>query len=251
MSVGGSVADLSPDDPELRHLARPGSPGWTWRAPAAAGDGPGSTRMDPRQVVVPTADRGEWVAEEGETTVYLGSAFEVAVASVTSPSLRHRSVDVVRSRFEGVAAVAEDHEGRVLLLWRHRWVTNSWGFELPTGDVGVDEEPVQAAEREVRERTGWATVAGHGRLVWTAARAPEFSDNVGHLVWLQAASRVAQPDPDAAAHLSWLDPHQVLDALAHDRVNDLGTLAALWWWLSARGTAIQWSAGTVRRGSGG
>lgn len=247
--MGGSVADTSPDDTDLRRLARPGPPGRTWRA-AAAGDGPGFTRMDPRQVVVTTADRGEWVAEEGEKTVYLGSGIEVAVASVMSPSRRHRSVDVVRARFEGVAAVVEDLEGRVLLLWRHRWPTNSWGFELPNGDVGVDEEPVQAADRQVRERAGWATVAGHGQLVWTAARAPEFSDHLWHLVWLQAESRVGVPDPDAAAHLSWLDPHQVLEALAQDQVNDLGTLAALWWWLSARGTAVQWPPGDAR-GSGG
>src|ERR1041384_6358454 len=31
------------------------------------------------------------------------------------------------------------HAGRALLLWRHRPVTDTWGWEIPLGEIGPDE----------------------------------------------------------------------------------------------------------------
>ncbi|MFB4280558.1 NUDIX hydrolase, partial [Nonomuraea sp. MTCD27] len=47
------------------------------------------------------------------------------------------------------------HGGRVLLLWRHRPITDTWGWEIPLGEIGPDEEPEEAAARHVEEQTGW------------------------------------------------------------------------------------------------
>lgn len=47
------------------------------------------------------------------------------------------------------------HGGRVLLLWRHRPITDTWGWEIPLGDIGAGESPEEAAARHVEEQTGW------------------------------------------------------------------------------------------------
>ena len=43
----------------------------------------------------------------------------------------------------------------VLLLWRHRFVTDTWGWEVPAGRVDASETAMQAAQRETLEETGW------------------------------------------------------------------------------------------------
>jgi 8-oxo-dGTP pyrophosphatase MutT (NUDIX family) len=51
--------------------------------------------------------------------------------------------------------VLVDAQHRVLLLWRHRFVRNRWGWELPGGLVDEREEPARTAARELEEETGY------------------------------------------------------------------------------------------------
>jgi 8-oxo-dGTP pyrophosphatase MutT (NUDIX family) len=48
-----------------------------------------------------------------------------------------------------------DDDDRVLLLWRHRFVQDRWGWELPGGLIDEGEEPAEAATRELEEETGY------------------------------------------------------------------------------------------------
>src|SRR5450759_923523 len=48
-----------------------------------------------------------------------------------------------------------DAGGRVLLIHRHRFITDTTGWEIPAGRVEKGEEPIEAARRETLEETGW------------------------------------------------------------------------------------------------
>ncbi|MBA2950616.1 NUDIX hydrolase [Streptomyces sp. PSKA28] len=72
---------------------------------------------------------------------------------VQQPDGRRWEHHVVRMRHLAVAAVVDDQK-RVLMMWRHRFVTDTWGWELPMGLIEEDETPERAAAREVEEETG-------------------------------------------------------------------------------------------------
>ena len=89
-----------------------------------------------------------------EQTVYKNRWFDVNLADVELPDGRHLDHFVIRLRPVAVAtAVNEANE--VLLLWRHRFITDSWGWELPAGVVEDGESVERAAAREMEEESGW------------------------------------------------------------------------------------------------
>ena len=47
-------------------------------------------------------------------------------------------------RWQAVAAVVND-EKQVLMMWRHRFITDSWAWELPMGLIEPGETPAEAA----------------------------------------------------------------------------------------------------------
>ena len=80
-----------------------------------------------------------------------------ACTSSTSrcPVSRRFEHHVVRVPRPAVGCVVHDPDRGVLLLWRHRFITDTWGWEIPAGGVDEGESPEAAAARETLEETGW------------------------------------------------------------------------------------------------
>lgn len=93
----------------------------------------------------------------GERPIYENPWVNLWLADVQEPDGRRYEHHVVRMRNLAVAAVVDevDEVERVLMLWRHRFVTDTWGWELPMGLIEPDESPIEAAAREALEETGW------------------------------------------------------------------------------------------------
>ncbi|MFG3202090.1 NUDIX hydrolase [Streptomyces sp. NPDC048192] len=90
----------------------------------------------------------------GERALYDTPWLRVRSLDVEQPDGTRTDYHVVRLRDLAVAAAVDDRQ-RVLMLWRHRFVTDTWAWELPMGLVEDGETPEAAAARELREETGW------------------------------------------------------------------------------------------------
>src|SRR5690606_37928891 len=85
--------------------------------------------------------------KQNEQTVYANRWFQVNLADVELPDGRHLDHFLIRLRPVAVATVVNE-ANEVLLLWRHRFITDSWGWELAAGVVEDGEEVAGAAARE-------------------------------------------------------------------------------------------------------
>jgi hypothetical protein len=96
----------------------------------------------------------QWT-KQSEQTVYSNRWFSVNLADVALPDGRHLDHFLIRLRPVAVATVVNE-ANEVLLLWRHRFITDSWGWELAAGVVEDDEgayvgHPVDDFESDRRE----------------------------------------------------------------------------------------------------
>ena len=96
---------------------------------------------------------GFWRAH-GERAIYDSPWVWLGQVDVEPPGGDRYWHHVVRLRTAAVMALV-DGEERVLMLWRHRFVPDRWGWELPGGLVDDGEEPAVAASRELAEETGY------------------------------------------------------------------------------------------------
>ncbi|OLF17345.1 NUDIX hydrolase [Actinophytocola xanthii] len=90
----------------------------------------------------------------GERRLYTSPWVDLALSDVERPDgvrWEHHLVRLPAS--VGIAVV--DSADRVLMVWRHRFTTDTWNWELPGGWVDPGESPLDAAAREAEEETGW------------------------------------------------------------------------------------------------
>ena len=91
----------------------------------------------------------------GERQVYASEFLNVSLAEVELPGGKRFDHHVVRLPYSAVGTIVTDPDRGILLLRRHRFITDTWGWEIPAGRVDPGETLEQAGVRETIEETGW------------------------------------------------------------------------------------------------
>jgi 8-oxo-dGTP pyrophosphatase MutT (NUDIX family) len=95
----------------------------------------------------------EWHVHD-RRAIYQSPWVEVWLADVELPGGQHIEHNELRFPRASVSAVVVQDD-QVLLLWRHRYITNTWGWEVPAGWADPGEDPETAIRREIEEETGY------------------------------------------------------------------------------------------------
>jgi 8-oxo-dGTP pyrophosphatase MutT (NUDIX family) len=91
----------------------------------------------------------------GRRAVYESGWVNVYLDDVELPDGSHLEHHVLEMPRHSVGAVVVDDRDRTLLIWRHRFITDAWGWEVPAGWVDPGEDPDVAIRREIEEETGY------------------------------------------------------------------------------------------------
>jgi 8-oxo-dGTP pyrophosphatase MutT (NUDIX family) len=126
-----------------------------------------------------------------------------------------------------------DDRDRVLLLWRHRFIPDSWGWEIPSGIADPDEDLPAAAAREALKESGWEPVAPE--LLMRLEPAGGLTDSVAHVYLSRQAAYRGVPEADfEAERIAWVPLGEVPGLIAGGQIRAAVTAAALLF-LVARG----------------
>ncbi|MDX3784763.1 NUDIX hydrolase [Streptomyces europaeiscabiei] len=166
----------------------------------------------------------EWKTH-GERQIYTNKWVNLCLVDVQQPDGRRWEYHVVRLRHLAVAAVVNDRQ-EVLMMWRHRFITDSWAWELPMGLVEEGESPEEAAAREVLEETGWRP--GPIKPLVYAEPANGITDSQHHVFRADGATHVGPPtemnEPD---RIEWIPLSEVRAMIDRREIVSSGTLVGL------------------------
>jgi 8-oxo-dGTP pyrophosphatase MutT (NUDIX family) len=171
----------------------------------------------------------EWV-EHGERSLYESPWVSLRLVDVEVPGGARFDHHVVRRHQPAAAVVVHDPALGVLMLWRHRFITRTWGWEVPAGRVEEGEPLAAGAAREVLEETGWEP----GPLRHLTGYHPEngLSDTRFEVFAADGARHVGEPsDPSEADRVEWVRLPVVRELVRSGQVQDGLSLTSLLWWL--------------------
>src|SRR3954453_18799447 len=150
------------------------------------------------------------------------------LADVELPDGTRFDHHVLRIPREAAGTVVHAPERGLLLLWRHRFITDSWGWEIPGGRIDEGETPEQAAARETLEETGWGP--GPPGPIPPSPPLGGAVEQRFHVFLADGADHVGEPAaPHEAERVEWVTVARVRELIRAGEVTDGYSLTGLLW----------------------
>jgi ADP-ribose pyrophosphatase len=124
----------------------------------------------------------------------------------------------------GIVAAAQ---GKVLLTAQYRFLINGISWEIPGGRVDEGESPIEAAQRECLEETGF-----HCDDVKPLISFRPGLDNVENMNWIFYSESVSErkpftPDPAEALAIAWVPIEDCAELVLNGHIEDCLTVSAV------------------------
>ena len=165
-----------------------------------------------------------------EQPLYADEWLDIRVADIELPDGRHLAHRSIRTP-PGAGVVAIDEDRRALLIWRHRFITDTWGWEIPIGKIEDGETPAEAAAREFEEETGWRP--GTLQPLMNVRPTPGLSNSDHHIYRTAVATHIGEPaDGIESERIAWVPLADIRTLIGKGEISASTTLAALLYVLS-------------------
>lgn len=168
----------------------------------------------------------------GTRRIYESEWMSVDLDDVEVPQGARFEHHVVRLPYPSTGVVVVD-DGKVLLMWRHRFTTGVWGWEIPAGRCEAGETAEMAAVRETEEETGYRVSV---EPLVTMNPMNGISSYTAHIFVGGEPVRIGEPDPAEAARVEWVPLDEIPGLIRKGLIPCGMTLAALTTYLTLRTT---------------
>lgn len=169
----------------------------------------------------------------GSRSVYSSPWVNIRLDDVELTSGTRVDHHVIEFPKPSVGAVVTDDNQRVLLLWRHRHITDASGWEIPAGWAEPGENLADAVGREIKEETGYVAqnlqpiaeyhpLSGISTMTYTVFRGTDVVHDGG------------EPDTDETEKVAWFTPEEVRELLRGGSIVDGPSLTAISYFLAVQ-----------------
>lgn len=162
---------------------------------------------------------GQWIDRGPTREIYDSRYVTLTVNEVQRPDGEVVNYEVVRGPQAAGMVVCHPERG-FLMIWRHRFMPDTWGWEIPGGLVDPGEASEAAARRECLEETGWEVTGTVQHLSRHHPAVGLVAQTFDLYVTEDAVHRGDPADVNEAATVAWRSREEVLADLAAGLVSD-------------------------------
>jgi 8-oxo-dGTP pyrophosphatase MutT (NUDIX family) len=158
--------------------------------------------------------------------VYENPWIELTEFQVTNPSGGKGIYGKVHFKHIAVGVIPIDDNWNTWLVGQYRFTLNQYSWEIPEGGGEMDEDPLEAAKRELLEETGLTAKN------WTKIMTMYLSNSVTDewaVIYLARGLEQQESQPDETEKLSVKKVHfdEVMQMIEHGQITDAMTVAAI------------------------
>ncbi len=159
-------------------------------------------------------------------TIYKGKVIDLVVDTALLPNGEKAKREVVRHK-GGVAVIAEDDDGNILMVKQFRYPYKKVVLEIPAGKRdSVEEKPIVCGKRELKEETG--AVAKDFFSLGKLYPSPGYC---GEIIWIFAAKGLTfgsqHLDHDEFLNVERIPLEKAVDMVMRGEIPDAKTQVAI------------------------
>lgn len=132
---------------------------------------------------------------------------------------------IIKFHKGGAIALVENDQKQLLFVQSYRYATDTVDWELPAGGVEQGDDPLQTAQREVLEESGYETTSHE--LVYSYNPIVSVSDTTFHVVRCKATVNTGVFDTNEVKAVRWFSLDEVKAMLAQHQLKDGYSLTAI------------------------
>jgi ADP-ribose pyrophosphatase len=158
--------------------------------------------------------------------IFCGVALHVVKDEILLPN-GHTGIREISLQSGAAAVIPVLSDGRVIMERQYRYAHHRVMLEIPAGKFdSPDEDPIEAAKRELREETG--ATAKKITPLGTIATAPALIDEVIHLFMAQDISFGERDlDPDEFLDIEFIHIDKLYEMVMNGEISDSKTQIAI------------------------
>lgn len=181
------------------------------------------TNIPPWDTAEAVAARTRWTQHSCEV-VFRNPWLRVEASQVTAPTGHPAQYGVVRFMNRAIAVFPLHDDGTVPLVGQQRFAIDAYSWEIPEGGGPLDEDPEDAARRELREEAG--LVSSDMRKILEFDMSNSVTDEVA-VCFLALGLTSAETEPDETERFEYarVPFSQLLKAVINGQVRDGLTVA--------------------------
>jgi len=180
-----------------------------------------------------TDQHGAWQTF-GERTIYDSKWVRLGLTDVQAPNGERWEYHVVHLHRIAIALII-DEQDRVLMLWRYRFPTDQWGYELLGGLVEDGEDPAETAAREAVEESGWRPVGEPEHLISFEPLPGQITAATDVYLWREAEHVGDPTETEEVGRLEWVPLSRIPELIREEKVLGAGAVVPLLYYIARRG----------------
>lgn len=159
---------------------------------------------------------------------FKGDWIDLNVDTVELPDGKIINYEALYYHRPGVAVVAENDEGKIMLVKSYRYINDYTGWEVPAGTVPPDQGHFECIIQELKEEAGCEVSPEN--LIYTGYYYPSIgsSSQVFHCYYAKSVTQVTeQLDTNEILDAKWFSKDEIIELIKSGEIKDGFTLTLL------------------------